>query len=576
MPRIPYGLSGAVSRVSAGSLKRRSKIPVSGSNTEPLGVRASDLEPSPEDKRMEEEAQARYLAGRKAEWKRRQDGTRFVDQMIVTIKAGKGGDGCVAFNREKFRPHGPPSGGNGGRGGDVYIQAVQGLSSLDGVPNRIRAENGGHGRGTWQHGTEGKPTVIKVPVGTVVQELRDAKYRLPTPEEVELQRLADLGIEDTEEMRIKRERDRKWVHYPTWEDSNIRRDDFRAADAAIKREEATQKRLKAMDKKRKGTLVFDLDEPHPPNNPDPGILVAKGGLGGFGNPFFLSKDTPSPKWATRGNLGDWITLKLELKIVADIGLVGLPNAGKSTLLRALTNSKAEVASYAFTTLNPQVGTVRMWNDGNATIKEGRVIEESQKEREKEEEALRSGEYAYGRPKEQAKSHQESLVPRDRAHESLRFKIADNPGLIGGAAENRGLGHLFLKSVERAPVLVYVVDLSAPSPWDDLLTVRDELEAYKPGLSAKARMVLANKADALAAGTEEEVAQAKEKLARLKDTAREMWERGPNVGGRNLDVIAASAKYTQNMTKVVNLLASYVETSRAENRRIRSPRIESVV
>ncbi|EDR10369.1 uncharacterized protein LACBIDRAFT_147915, partial [Laccaria bicolor S238N-H82] len=181
-------------------------------------------------------------------------------------------------------------------------------------------------------------------------------------------------------------------------------------------------------------------------------LVAGGGLGGLGNPHFTTTDNRSPKFATRGQEGERITLSLELKLLADVGLVGMPNAGKSTLLRALTGgrAKSEIAGYAFTTLNPIVGITR----------------------------IRHG-------------HHFDLF------ESFRFTIADNPGLISRASENVGLGHAFLRSMERSLALVYVVDLSAPNPWDELRVLFEELEKYQPGMSSKARMVVANKADLLA-------------------------------------------------------------------------------
>jgi len=425
------------------------------------------------------------------------------------------------------------------------------MKSLAGISKRIHGPDGQHGRGSWQHGRNGPDTVIHVPVGTVIREVQDPKLRPPSLEESELDRMRTLGIADTPEARLKRERDRKWVHYPLWEEENVTREHFLAAEAALKREEAATKRMKLAQKRSVGPLFFDLGEAHPKGGDTPGRLIARGGLGGFGNPFFYQTDNKSPKWATRGQEGDQVTLELELKILADVGLVGLPNAGKSTLLRALTNAKAEVASYAFTTLNPQVGMVRVWEDGQLDVQEGRVIEDSGVERERAAEPIQQG----------------MLKVRHRGRmgdvqEAMRFRIADNPGLIAGASENHGLGHSFLKSIERAPVLVYVVDLAGDRPWDDLRTVRDELEAYNPGLSAKARLVIANKADLLQAESEDQVREARQKLKMLENAARGLWEVGPREPGRTLEVIPASAKFTQNIAKVVRHLQQYVEETRA--------------
>lgn len=438
------------------------------------------------------------------------------------------------------------------------------MKSLAGISKRIRAADGQHGRGSWRHGRNGSDTVIHVPAGTVVREVQDPKLRPPSAEDSELERMKDLGIEDTPEARLRRERDRKWVHYPLWEEENVTREHFLAAEAALKREEAATKRMKLAQKRSVGPLFFDLEEAQPKVVTTPGLcgttpgrLIARGGLGGFGNPFFYQTGNKSPKWATRGQEGDEVTLELELKIVADVGLVGLPNAGKSTLLKALTNAKAEVASYAFTTLNPQVGMVRVWEDGQLDVQEGRVIEDSSVERERAAEPIQQG-----------TSKERHRGRKSDVKEAMRFRIADNPGLIAGASENHGLGHSFLKSIERAPVLVYVVDLAGDKPWDDLRIVRDELEAYNPGLSAKARLVIANKADLLQAESEDQVREARQKLKVLEKAAKELWEVGPReVAGRTLEVIPASAKFTQNISKIVSHLQRYVEDTRARESNI---------
>ncbi len=282
---------------------------------------------------------------------------------------GKGGDGAAAFHREKFVPIGPPSGGNGGQGGSVFIRANPSLTSLARVPKKAIAPKGENGLGAWRHGRRAGDTIIDVPVGTVVRELREAREK----EELRGREKWDAL---SEEDRIVRERDALWVHYPRWKEENESSSKaFLQVEQAIAREERARKR-EVRRRLEDPALLFDLDKPDadfmdPAIAKDPsafadtqgGTLVARGGQGGLGNPHFASSMNRSPKFATRGKPGEKITLSLELKLLADVGLVGFPNAGKSTMLRAISNSKAEVASYAFTTLNPQVGVVRVWDDG---------------------------------------------------------------------------------------------------------------------------------------------------------------------------------------------------------------------
>ncbi|KIJ16465.1 hypothetical protein PAXINDRAFT_75625 [Paxillus involutus ATCC 200175] len=540
-------------------------------------LNSNDLESSQPTKRLQ----------RKAERKRRQGGETFLDHVIINVRGGRGGNGCVAFHREKFKPMGPPSGGSGGRGGDVYIMPTPTLTTLSSIPKRTRGLPGGSGQGTWQNGRNASPTIIKVPLGTVVRELpRDDPRRAKDEWESEEESLGGLSFEERRAKLL----DNRWVHYPRYEDDNVSRDIFKQAEASLWREE--RERRWARMQRARNPIHFDLSEieEEVPDVNAPlalgraeylGHLVSRGGNGGLGNPHFLSPINRSPKFATKGQDGERITLELELKIIADIGLVGMPNAGKSTLLRALTGGRArtEVASYAFTTLNPVVGVIRVSDDGTfegelqgirvfeeTVIEEARLLEQEMEEEPEEPEPEPS--------LEQDVSPTTSASEFGPGHhfdilESFRFTIADNPGLISRASEDVGLGHSFLRSIERSHALVYVVDLSGPAPWEELSVLRGELEKYQPGMSDKAQLVIANKADLLAGDSEAQaVAEAKEKLAKLEHYVRTEMALGDGTDGsamRMIDVVPISAKFSQNLKKVVGLMQTYVEEARDRDR-----------
>ncbi|MDP3175580.1 MAG: GTPase ObgE [Phenylobacterium sp.] len=284
---------------------------------------------------------------------------KFLDQCKIYIRSGDGGGGAVSFRREKYIEYGGPDGGDGGKGGDVWIEAVEGLNTLIDYryQQHFKAQTGGHGMGRNRHGANGEDVVMRVPVGTeVLDEDRESV-------------IADLS---------------------------------RAGDR---------------------------------------LLLAKGGNGGWGNTRFKGPINQAPRRANPGQEGEELTLWLRLKLIADVGLVGLPNAGKSTFLAAASAAKPKVADYPFTTLTPNLG----------------VVDLSTNE---------------------------------------RFVLADIPGLIEGASEGAGLGVRFLGHVERTAVLIHLVDGTQEDVVHAWRTVRAELEAYGEGLEDKSEILALNKVDAL--------------------------------------------------------------------------------
>lgn len=354
----------------------------------------------------------------------------FVDKCTLTVAAGSGGNGCVSFHRDAIISDGPPNGGDGGSGGNVWIQAVAGQTSLHKLARRgtLKAERGASGQGKAQGGRKGEDICIQVPVGTVIREIWRSD-----PVADEERRLDELsGLEP--ELREVAERENRgprsvpWIMYP----------------GAIGQEaKDVESSFPATPKPRRSPLHalqpaapmrLDLDKPM-----DKPILLAAGAVGGLGNPHFSSKELTKPKFATKGELGIRLKFELELKLLADVGLVGLPNAGKSTLLRAISNSRTRVGDWAFTTLEPSIGTVVLDNN------QGRPF-------------VRSGIEGEG--------------PR------TNFTVADIPGLVEDAHLDKGLGLGFLRHVERARILAFVVDLSDESPVETLQKLWKEVSEYE--------------------------------------------------------------------------------------------------
>jgi len=284
---------------------------------------------------------------------------KFLDLAKVYIRSGAGGGGCVSFRREKYIEYGGPDGGDGGRGGDVWAEAVEGLNTL--IDFRYQqhffAKNGVPGMGRQRTGADGDDIVLKVPAGTEI-------------------------LDEDEE-----------------------------------------------------TVIADLTEV------GQRVLLAKGGNGGFGNLHFKSATNQAPRRANPGQPGVERTIWLRLKLIADVGLLGLPNAGKSTFLAATSNARPKIADYPFTTLHPNLGVVGVDN--------------------------------------------------------AEFVVADIPGLIEGASEGRGLGDLFLGHVERCSVLLHLIDGVSETVVEDYQTIITELEAYGGELAQKPRITVLNKVDALA-------------------------------------------------------------------------------
>ncbi len=298
----------------------------------------------------------------------------FLDKAKIKILSGKGGNGMVAWRREKYVDMGGPAGGDGGRGGDVYFVAQEDMTTLMDFQYQsiFKAQEGENGRGKSQHGKGGKDLYIKVPVGTIVRDI------------------------------------------------------------------ATNK------------IIADLIEP------EQKILVAKGGRGGRGNARFATSQKRAPQFCEPGEAGIERDLELELKLIADIGLLGMPNAGKSTLISVISSAKPKIADYPFTTLVPNLGVVKKPNgDG--------------------------------------------------------FVVADIPGLIAGASEGVGLGHEFLRHVERCRFLIHLVDITQENPLENYKTINNELKKHGTRLSDVYQVLALNKIDSVDEETQQELYKEFKKL-----------------------------------------------------------------
>lgn len=331
----------------------------------------------------------------------------FIDEVTMEVTAGRGGDGCMAFLREKFVPMGGPNGGNGGKGADIIFKADEGLKTLIDLRylKNVKGDPGLNGEGKNKNGKYAEDKIIKVPVGTTIKEI-------------------DTGL-----------------------------------------------------------IIADLTK-H-----DEEVIVAYGGKGGRGNVTLATRNNPCPSFAERGEPGEVRKIKVELRMLADVGLVGMPSVGKSTILSMITNANPKIASYHFTTLSPNLGVVK------------------------------------------TKDHS-------------TFVLADLPGLIEGASVGTGLGHKFLKHIERTKIIAHVIDMSGTEgrdPYDDYLVIRKELSEFSPKLLNKQEIIIANKMD---------LPESSENLQKFKEKV-------------DKPVYPISAINNQNLDTIINILAELVKNTKDE-------------
>lgn len=372
----------------------------------------------------------------------------FIDEIKVYARAGHGGKGAVAFHREAYIPKGGPSGGNGGRGGSVILQADHDLNNLIGqyyVP-RLIAQSGEAGMGKGMDGHAGKDLIVKVPIGTLVWKLDEPAKLEPVAEE-ESDTEADNDESDEQAPSQK-----SAFKIATGSRPVIRQS---GGERAVEIDLESEDDSKPGSAHHKGELIADLTE-HGQQ-----FVLCKGGRGGLGNRNFATARRQTPRFAQPGEPGGEGNYLLELRIMADVGLVGYPNAGKSTLLAAISKARPKIAPYPFTTLHPQIGIV---------------------------------EYA----------------------DWKRLTVCDVPGLIEGAHNNVGLGHEFLRHIQRCQILVLLLDMAGTdgrNPWDDYTQLLSELELYDPALVQKPIYVVANKMDEPAA--EENLKKFKRRIRKVR-------------------------------------------------------------
>ena len=340
----------------------------------------------------------------------------FVDEVIIEATAGRGGDGCMAFRREKYIPMGGPFGGNGGKGGDIVFKADEGLRTLIDLryQKHIKAEPGANGSGKNKNGSSAENTIIKVPIGTTIKD------------------------------------------------------------------------------NETGAIIGDLTK----NGEE--VIVCYGGRGGRGNVTLATKSNPCPSYCERGEPGECRKIKAELRMLADVGLVGLPSVGKSTILSMITNANPKIASYHFTTLSPNLGVVS------------------------------TKDYSY--------------------------TVADLPGLIEGASEGLGLGIKFLKHIERTKIIAHIIDMSGieeRDPYEDYLMIRKELEKFSPKLLNKKEIIIANKMD---------IPSSKENLKKFKEKIKLPIYEISAINNQGLDKVIESLKELVKNTKSEELFEPEIQES----------------